>query len=678
MIMRFSPPVSGIVGKLSALFGRGGDDEGDNLAIDVDDEGKTLYKEDIIAEVFEDLKMRKDERGMLEQQWTLNANFLVGNQYCDINPYRGDIEQLKPVYDWMEHEAFNNIAVLIDTRKANLKKISYRMKVKPRTNELDDYAKAEVSTDILQYTQTNTDFESKRNMMIDWNELCGNVFWMSWWDAYKGEIVGTEEIIETDGDGNEKKTEKAYYEGDIDYGLITPYELYPESVFKETIESQRSIIIEQVKTVDDVYDLYGIKVDGGEVETFELTPLASSGGLGRENTVMTLGHRTMDNAVKVITYMERPSKYRPHGRMIIIVGDDELVYYGDLPYDRIPIVQIKCREIAGQFYGKSVIEDLIPYQRALNGCINKIHEYIKRIVLNGFYAQEGSIDIEEYEANGLHPGAIMVYSRDGQPPTPIPNGNLPSEIMSERYNLKTDMEYVAGTSQLMVNGATPSGVTSGTAIENLMEIDNTRLSMTGDYIRNGIRKMAIMWLDIYKRYANTQRVVRYVGSNDIAKAIVWSGEDINSTDVEYTTENELLTSEEVQKQKFMEAYSMGLFADENGRVSERVKNRMLECMKVGNYSEILSVNTLHMQAAQRENVFFEQGVMPQVSEFDNHEIHIEEHMRYILQMDFHIMKMKKPEWAAVLESHLREHQAAVQQAAATAMMAAMGNKGDSL
>lgn len=179
MIMRFSPPVSGIVGKLSALFGRGGDDEGDNLAIDVDDEGKTLYKEDIIAEVFEDLKKRKDERGMLEQQWTLNANFLVGNQYCDINPYRGDIEQLKPVYDWMEHEAFNNIAVLIDTRKANLKKISYRMKVKPRTNELDDYAKAEVSTDILQYTQTNTDFESKRNMMIDWNELCGNVFWMT-------------------------------------------------------------------------------------------------------------------------------------------------------------------------------------------------------------------------------------------------------------------------------------------------------------------------------------------------------------------------------------------------------------------------------------------------------------------------------------------------------------------
>lgn len=386
---------------------------------------------------------------------------------------------------------------------------------------------------------------------------------------------------------------------------------------------------------------------------------------------MTIGHRTMENAVKVITYMEKPTRNRPHGKMIIVVGDDELAYYGDLPYDRIPIIQITCREVAGQFYGKSVIEDLIPYQRALNGCINKIHEYIKRLVLNEWYVQEGSVDIEEYETNGLHPGAMLVYERGSQPPTPVPNGNLPAEIMQERYNLKSDMEYVAGTSQLMVNGATPSGVTSGTAIENLMEIDNTRLSMTGDFIRNGIRKMAILWLDIYKRYANTQRIVRYVGSNDIAKAVVWCGEDINSTDVEFTTENELLTSEEMQKQKFMEAYNMGLFADSNGRVSERVKNKMIEYMKVGNYSEIMSLNTLHTQAAQRENVFFEQGVMPEVSEFDNHEIHIEEHMRYILQMDFHILKMKKPEWAAVLEKHLKEHQNAAAQAAAAAMAAVM-------
>lgn len=655
MNKRYSPPLRGVVAAVGSLFGKSAGVPDDVKVVDVDEDGKTLFKEDIIQKVLEELELRRTERSALERQWTLNANFLVGNQYCDINPYRGNIEQLEPVYDWLEREAFNQIAPLIETRIANLKKINFMMKVKPATNELDDYAKADVSTSILQYTQKVSDFESKKNTMIHWNELCGNCFWLSWWDKDKGDMLATKTVIETEEDGTPRKREVAYYQGDIDYGLITPYEVFPESIFKQTVEAQRSIILEQVKTVEDIYDLYGIKVEGSSIDTFELTPVSSGGGFGYENTVITLGHRKVENAQKVITYFERPSKHKPFGQMIIIVGDSELVYYGDLPYKRIPLVQCVCREVAGQFFGKSVIEDLIPRQRAYNGCLNRIHEFIKRIAIGNLSVQEGSIDIEEYEENGLAPGAMLVYRDGANPPTPIPNGQLPSEIMAERHNLKADMEYVAGTSQLMVNGATPAGVTSGAAIDSLVAIDNTRLSLTGDHVRNSVRKLSILWLEIYKQYATTRRIVNYVGGNNIGKALVWNNEDINSYDVDYITENELLMSEDVQKQRFFDAYNMGLFTDEQGRIPERVKQRALEFMKIGNYSEIMNLNLLQMQAAQRENVFFENGVVPEVSEFDNHDIHIEEHLRYVLQMDFHLLKMKKPEYAAALESHIRDH-----------------------
>lgn len=651
---------SDFVASVGSLFGKPKESPEDAKVLDVDEDGKTLFKEDIIKKVLEDLENRREERSALERQWTLNANFLIGNQYCDINPYRGDIEQLEPVYDWLEREAFNQIAPLIETRIANLKKINYMMKVKPATNELDDYAKAEVSTSVLQYTQKNSDFVSKKDTMIYWNELCGNCFWLSWWDKDKGEKFATETVVEQDENGDTRKREVAFFQGDIDYGLITPYEVFPESVFKQTVEAQRSVILEQVKTVDDIYDLYGIKVEGTTVDTFELTPLASGGGFGYENTIVTLGHRKFDNAQKVITYFERPSKHKPNGQMIIIVGDSELVYYGDLPYSRIPLIQTVCREVAGQFFGKSVIEDLIPRQRAYNGCLNRIHEFIKRIALGNMSVQEGSIDIEEYEENGLAPGAFLVYRDGTNPPVPIPNGSLPAEIMQERHNLKADMEYVAGTSQLMVNGATPAGVTSGTAISNLMEIDSTRLSLTGDHIRNSIRKLAILWLEIYKRYATTRRIVNYVGSNNIAKALVWSQEDINSYDVEYITENELLMSEDMQKQRFFDAYNMGLFTDDDGRIPMRVKLRALEFSKLGNYSDIMNINLLQMQAAQRENVFFENGVIPKISDFDEHEIHVEEHLRYALQMDFQLLKMKKPDYAAALEAHIKKHKQIVE------------------
>lgn len=663
----FHTPLRNVVASVGSLFGGNKNRE----AIDTDKDGKTLYKEDIIGQVMEDLTKRKTERQILEQQWTLNANFLVGNQYCEINTYRGDIEQLEPVYDWLERETFNQIAPLVETRIANLMKLGSMMKVKPATNELKDYDKADTSTKVLQHTQKATDFNSKKNTAIYWNELCGNCFWMSWWDKDKGDKVAVETVIDVDEEGNEAKKEIAYYQGNLDYGLVTPYELYPESVFKQGVENQRSIILEQVKTVDDIYDLYGIEVEGNTVDTFELTPMGSGGGFGYENTVVTLGHRSVDNAVKVVTYMERPSKHCPNGKMIIIVGDDNLVYYGDLPYKSIPIVQTVCIETAGQFFGKSVIERLIPYQRAYNGCINRIHEFIKRIAIEGYMAEEGSIDIEEYEQNGRAPGAMLVYKQGSNAPVPIPNGQLPSEIMQERYNLKNDMEYVAGVSQLMVNGRTPSGVTSGTAIESLREIDNTRLSLTGEHIRTSWAKLSKLWLEIYKRYATTRRIINYVGTNEMAKAISWSAEDINSYDVEFVTENELLMSEEMQKQRFMEFYNMGMFTDDDGKIPMRVKLRAMEYGKIGNYTDMMNINLLQMQYAQRENLFFEEGVIPEISDFDEHQIHIEEHLRYILQMDFQMLKMKKPDYAKALEEHLKQHKQIVEQEEQQKMLAMM-------
>lgn len=673
MNLRFSPPVTGIVAGVKSLFGiKPKDDDDVAGVIDTDSDGNQLFKEDIIREVLEKLEERRIERNPLEIQWTLNANFLVGNQYCDFNIHREEIEQLEPVYDWLERESFNKIAPLIETRVANLKKINHMMKVKPRTNELEDYDKASVSTNILQYAQKASDFETKKNTAIYWNEVCGNCFWMSWWDKMKGDKVAVDKTIVIDDKGNEKVNEEVYYSGDIDYGLISPYEIFPESIFKQSIEAQRSIIVEQVKSVEDIYDLYGIEVEGTSIETFQLTPLSSGGGFGYENAVMGLGHKAIEGAQKVVTYFERASRRYPNGRMIIIVGDTELVYYGDLPYKNIPIVQMVAKEIPGQFFGKSVIEGMIPIQRAYNGVLNRIHEFAKRTVLGNIAVEEGSIDIEVYEQDGLAPGAMLVY-RDGfNPPTPIPNGNLPSELMQERYNLISDMEYAAGVSQLMVTGNAPQTNMSGAALTNLMEIDNTRLSLTGDHIRNSIRKLAICWLEIYKKYATTKRVIDYVGTNDIGKALVWSNEDINSYDVEYVSENELLMSEEVQKQNFFNAYNMGLFTDSDGRIPERVKQKALEYMKVGNYSEMMNMNALQIQAAQRENVFFENGVIPEVSEFDEHTIHEEEHLRYILQMDFRLLKMKKPDYAAALEDHLRAHKQAIAQEEQQKAMQAMG------
>ena len=627
----------------------------ENLPLDRDREGKPLYKEDILSYIDKELEWRKTERQPLELQWQLNSNFLIGNQYCDVNLITGTVESYEAPQDWMQHEPFNQIAPLIETRLAHLQKVSYDMTVRPRTSELDDYNKAQVSTMILQYLQSQMNFTQTKNTAISWAETTGSAFFLTWWDPTAGELVSPQADTR---------------EGDIKWGVLTPYEVYPESIFKEDVEDQRSIIIDQVFTVDEIYDIYGVEVEGTNVDVTAMSPNYALGGYGYMASVMALTSRQVENAQHVTTFFERSSRTYPNGRMAVKIGE-ELIYYGVLPYGSYPIVMLRSKLVPGQFFGRSVIQDLIPLQRAYNGVKNNVHDYIKYLAIGGYIAEEGSIDADDYAERGAEPGGILTYRRGTEKPSPRTNVALPNSVQAEMAQLRRDMEYVSGVSQLMMVGGTPSGVTSGTAIDSLTDIDNMRMSLSAEIIREGVRRLAIQWLQIYKRFTRGYRVLNITGMNNIGAATVWTSEDINSYDVIYNAENELKYSEENQKATFMAAYNMGLFSDENGIIPQKFKIKALEHMKIGNYSEMLSEHELQSQNARRENDFFAQGIIPQIDEFDDDEVHIEEHKKHVLQYQFRIQSKKNPELAELFRQHVRSHEQRLTQAKLQQQLAMM-------
>ena len=75
-----------------------------------------------------------------------------------------------------ERRVYNRIAPLMETRHANLKSVNYDMVVEPRSAEMDDYAKAKISTKLLAYCQGDTDFQTKKDKLISWAELTGTAF----------------------------------------------------------------------------------------------------------------------------------------------------------------------------------------------------------------------------------------------------------------------------------------------------------------------------------------------------------------------------------------------------------------------------------------------------------------------------------------------------------------------
>lgn len=630
-----------------SLFKKGSSADVARSPVDIDRDGRKLFADDIIAYIKSEAERRRGEQKTLEWQWCLNGNFYNGNQFCEINPHRGGVEQVHADSDVKERQVFNRIAPIVETRMANLNTLRYGMTVRPNTDELDDDQKARISTKILRQIMQDSGFAKKRQTLTAWAELCGTAFVLSTWDPKAGNVVGSININGVDA---------KVHEGDIRYELLTAYEVLPESLYAQNVDDQHSIIVEKVIKVDEARALYKLPdLEGDTVDAYTIVPVESGQVYGDFVTSYAMQADKMTDAVKVWMYFEAPSDRYTRGRMAIVCKD-KLVYYGEMPYDGIPIVAVKCKEMPGQFFGRSVIQDMIPLQRSYNGVKNKIHDYIKTVAANPMLVPEGSIDdIDDIAENGTAPGNVIEYNAANGKPEPYEYASLPGEVQSEAQSLIQEMEYVAGVSSLMVYGKAPSGVTSGTAIDSLRQIDNTRLSITGDNIREAVKALGKQWLHLYKRYATGYRVSRIAGSNDAGAAFVWSSDDITSYDVTFDTENELKHSPEAQKQAFVEALNMGAFGSVQEMTAE-TRRKIREAMRVGDgFAEALTLDDVQVKHAQNENIFFARGAIPEIDELDDDDIHIAEHTRYVLQREFERLERENAEYAQHMRSHIAKH-----------------------
>ena len=116
---------------------------------------------------------------------------------------------------------------------------------------------------------------------------------------------------------------------------------------------------------------------------------------------------------------------------------------------------------------------------------------------------------------------------------------------------------------------------------------------------------------------------------------------------------------------------MGLFSDENGVVPVEIREKLIEQMRINGYSQIMTQNREQIQNAQRENSFFESGVIPERYIYDDDAVHLNEHLKYALQYRFRMLRQKNPEYCKYFDQHIDEHRAAIAEKEQEAMARAM-------
>ncbi len=599
----------------------------------------------LVENIKNDFKKRQQERKAFDAQWQLNMNFLMGNQYCSIG-YNHEIEEFDKEYFWQQREVFNHIASIVEARLAKLHTIRPTMTIVPVSNDESDVKTAKLSKKIVNAIYKKEEMSKLISEATKWSEVTGTVFYKIFWDNDKGITYAKDD------------TGKSLKMGDVNIAVCTPFEIFPEST-TSTLEDSKSIIHAKAYHVNDIEAIWGKKVEGEDINVFSLDNSNSGiGGLGYNSQATKIINTKKCNYAIVIEKYEKPSIEYPNGRLIIVAGD-ELLYVGELPYKNgadgertFPFIQQVCIEQTGCFWGTSIIERVIPIQRAYNAVKNRKHEFLNRLSMGVLTVEDGSVDVDNLEEEGLSPGKILVYRQGANAPNFMANTNVPADFTLEEQRLLDEFKTISGVSDILNNTSTYANM-SGVALQLLIEQDETRISVTSDQLKFAIKQMAKHILRLYKQFATVPRLLKIVGDHGELEVMYFSSSDISSDEVNFETDTELNESLAQRRSMVFDLLKAGLLQDENGKLSNRMRIKALELLGFGVWESAQDINELHQKKASAENAEFIEGQMPQVKEIDNHKLHIDEHIAFMLSGEYEKKTSEKIE-QNILE-HIRKH-----------------------
>lgn len=595
----------------------------------------------IVNDILSDFKNRARERKQYELMWELNMNFMLGNQYSIIGA-KDQIETSAKNYYWEEREVYNHIAPIIETRLAKLGKVRPTVSVRPTGNEQSDLFCAKLSKAILSATTDKINLSDLITQATIWSEVTGTSFYKVVWDNSLGDTVASE-------------NGKPLKNGDISITVCPPFEIYPDSSGSVDIEACESLIHARAYPVEKIRDLYHVETKGEDIDTFTFENFISHGSVTGFSNIPKLAHSLKHNHALVIEKYEKPTKENVNGRLTIVAGD-KLVYDGEIPFEisndktrSYPFIRQISTSQVGSFWGTSVVERCIPIQRAYNAIKNRKHEYLARLACGVLAVEDGSVDIDNIEEEGLAPGKILVYRNGSSIPKFIDAGSIPNDFDSEEDRLLNEFITVSGVSEFMRDSTVPTTVSSGTALSLLIEQDETRLSVTAEYIRSAVKKIAQFIIRLYKQFAVSTRLSRIADGNGEIEIFYWKGSQLTNDDIVLDTINELTETPAQRKSMLLDLYKNGLLFDENGKLSNRNRAKLLESLGFGVWESEQDISSLHIKKAVKENIELE-DVNPR--EIDDHDIHITEHTKYLLSCE---SDKATKEHIKKIEAHILAH-----------------------
>ena len=709
----------GIGSFINSILGKGsgpgqGNEQGQGSLQEKDDpyDKEAINEGELVSFVNKEFERRQRERVPFELQWKLNMAFIEGNQNYEIDQALQDLAEPVEMGWWHQRECFNHIGPIIETRKARLSRMRPVLKTRPGTGDYSDLRASKTGSNLLKFVYDDKQIKGKLADCVAWAEHCGSVFMKNTWNPDAGRtVIKVQEEQAQIGDTGEglgaldeqlgsvmqgessldqapdqltgQGAEQAYVhgemgvvdvedtrEGDIDPIVVPVQEIFPDSPFRQDVQDCRSLIHARAMHVDEIEETWGVRVAPEAVIAMKLSNNLhglSGSNYGSTTATSKVTSTSLQDHAIVKEYWEMPTKKYPEGRHILCAGGN-LIEFNKMPYKvgedgqyGFPFTKVDVETRPGIFWGRSVVERLIPLQRRYNALRNRKAEYLNRLAIGVVFYQEGSIDPNVVAEEILAPGALIPYKRGFNPPQFAKQDSLPSSFENEMAAILQEFNQISGVSEISRHSADPT-LKSGVALQIALEQDDTRLAATVGNIEEFIVRNGKQWLRLYKQFAQSPRILKITGKNNVAEVHDWTAADIQSDDVIVEPYSALAESPAQRRQMVYEFLQAGLFVDpDTGKMSKEMQSKIFEMLEFGNWEYGNDDTEMHQARAERENASMMDGGSAQVADYDDHILHMHCHNRERLTAEFEMIVKHHPQIYQMFDQHIKTHSAMLMQ-----------------
>ncbi len=610
----------------------------------------------LIASYQSKFEMAAAARQQFEREWYTNLAFFFGKQYAEWQKtVSGQQLVVNKAPAWRVRLVSNRIKPIVRKEIAKINQERAQFYVLPQTPDDEDITKARMAEAVGEHLLYSQPFNQHKREAIWWASLTGSGF------------------MKTGMEGE-----------DIKFFSPSPFHIWVPNLEQPLLQEQTWVCHGISMSPDEVEERFGKQLQADSLAEAPETKFLNAIGLNTQ--------AKGKDSVFVKEFWIKPNGDFPDGAMFITAGNELLHMEEGIPELELdpvtsepltdpetndPIVKEKMPTNllgstakptsqfpyehgrypfskithipTGRFYGESVIVDLISLQKEYNRSRSQVVEARNLTSKPQWAVQKGSIDVRKLTAQ---PGLVIQYAPGFEPPKPVQNPEIPSYVFQDQSQTLADIDYISNQHEIS-QGRTPPGVEAASAIAFLQEESDSVLSYTIDSLEECVEDIGYQSILLAKQYWPADKLLKIISGNQVYEVTQFKQNSLPDQLDFRVEKGSMSPRSKAAKQAFiMELVNSGMIPPMEGlkHLEQTTTNRLYEDMQIDS------------RQAERENYKMQQPVQvptdpntgqpildPEtgqpvppaglpINEFDNDEIHILTHGRFMKTQKFEYLE----------------------------------------